>query len=219
MKTKWISYLIILLLTAFFLGGCSFLPYGNTAPALDSTPPTTAKTTYLYTYEVNANDLEDDILTYSLLTFPQGMTIDSSTGAITWTPTGEQIGENEVVVKVEDKWRWDTQAFLVMVSEIVLTSIEVIPSAMSLPMEYPSLLTRNFLMVTTNYDYGPSKNISLRNCSYKSSNTNIASVSHTGVISGLFNGLATITVSYSEGDITKSDNVDVTVIFDPICDT
>ena len=218
MKTKWISYLIILLLTAFFLGGCSFLPYGNTAPALDSTPPTTAKTTYLYTYEVNANDLEDDILTYSLLTFPQGMIIDSSTGAITWTPTGEQIGENEVVVKVEDKWRWDTQAFLVMVSEIVLTSIEVIPSAMSLPMEYPSLLTRNFLMVTTNYDYGPSKNISLRSCSYESSNTNIVKMSSEGIIAAISPGSATITVSYTEGEITKSDTVNVNIVKPDICD-
>ncbi|GAI86973.1 unnamed protein product [marine sediment metagenome] len=44
-------------------------------------------------------------------------------------------------------------------------------------------------------------------------------MSYTGVISGIFNGSATITVSYTEGDITKSDTVDVTVIFDPVCDT
>jgi len=48
----------LLIITSFY-SGCSFLPYGNTAPALDSTPPTTAKVEYLYTYDVNANDLED----------------------------------------------------------------------------------------------------------------------------------------------------------------
>jgi len=219
MKTKWVVYLIMILVITSFYSGCSFLPYGNTAPALGSTPPTTVKVEYLYTYDVNANDLEDDVLTYSLLTFPEGMTIDSSTGVINWTPTEEQIGGNEVTVKVNDKWRWDTQAFLVTVSEIVLTSIEVIPSTMILPEEDSNLLNLIFLIVTANYDYGPSKTIALRNCTYESSNTNIVSVGHTGVISGIFNGSATITVSYTEGDVTKSDTIDVTVIFDPVCPT
>lgn len=219
MKTKWVVYLIITLVITSFYGGCSFLPYGNTAPVLGSTPPTTAKVEYLYTYDVNTDSLEDGVLTYSLLTSPERMTIDSSTGVITWTPTEEQIGENEVTVKVNDKWRWDTQAFLVTVSEIILTSIEVIPSTMTLAEEDSNLLNLILLIVTANYDYGPSKNIALRNCTYESSNTNIASVGHTGVISGIFNGSATITVSYTEGNVTKSDTIDMTVIFDPVCDT
>lgn len=219
MKTKWVVYLIITLVITSFYGGCSFLPYGNTAPVLGSTPPTTAKVEYLYTYDVNTDSLEDGVLTYSLLTSPERMTIDSSTGVITWTPTEEQIGENEVTVKVNDKWRWDTQAFLVTVSEIILTSIEVIPSTMTLAEEDSNLLNLILIIVTANYDYGPSKNIALRNCTYESSNTNIASVGHTGVISGIFNGSATITVSYTEGNVTKSDTIDMTVIFDPVCDT
>jgi hypothetical protein len=215
MKTKWVVYLIMMLVIASFYGGCSFLPYGNTTPVLGSTPPTTAKVEYLYTYDVNANDLEDDFLTYSLLTSPEGMTIDSSTGVITWTPTEEQIGGNEVTVKVNDKWRWDTQAFLVTVSQIVLTSIEVIPSTMSLPMEYPSLLTLNFLIVTANYDYGPSKTIALRNCIYESSNTSIIKMSSEGMIAAISPGSATITVSYTEGDVTRNDTIDVTVTSPP----
>lgn len=219
MKTKWVVYLIITLVITSFYSSCSFLPYGNTAPVLGSTPPTTAKVEYLYTYDVNTDSLEDGVLTYSLLTSPERMTIDSSTGVITWTPTEEQIGENEVTVKVNDKWRWDTQAFLVTVSEIILTSIEVIPSTMTLAEEDSNLLNLILLIVTANYDYGPSKNIALRNCTYESSNTNIASVGHTGVISGIFNGSATIIVSYTEGNVTKSDTIDMTVIFDPVCDT
>ncbi|MBA7579446.1 hypothetical protein ES708_21317 [subsurface metagenome] len=219
MKTKWAVYLIIMLVITSFYSGCSFLPYGNTAPVLGSTPPTTAKVEYLYTYNVNTNDLEDDFLIYSLLTSPEGMTIDSSTGVITWTPTKEQIGGNEVTVKVNDKWRWDAQAFLVTVSEIVLTSIEVIPSTMSLAEEDSNVINLIYLIVTANYDYGPSKTIALRNCTYESSNTNIATVGHTGVISGIFNGSATITVSYTEGEVTKSDTIDVTVFFNPVCDT
>jgi len=147
------------------------------------------------------------------------MTIDSLTGEITWTPTEEQIGRNEIIVKVNDKWRWDAQVFSVTVSEILLTSIEVIPSTMILAEEDSNLINLIYLIVTANYDYGPSKTIALRNCTYESSNRNIAAVGHTGVISGIFNGVAAITVSYTEGEVTKSDTVEVTVIFDPVCDT
>ncbi len=205
----------MLIITSFY-SGCSFLPYGNKAPVLDSTPPTTVKVEYLYTYDVKATDFEDDVLTYSLLTYPEGMTIDSSTEVITWTPTEEQIGENEVTVKVNDRWRNDTQTFVVTVSEIVLTSIEVIPSTMSLTDKYPILLTLNFSMVVANYDYGPSKAIALSDCSYESSNTSIATMSSTGVISGISAGSATITVSYTEGDVTKSDTINVTITQLPV---
>ena len=139
------------------------------------------------------------------------MTIDSSTGVIAWTPTKEQIGGNGVKVKVEDRWRWDTQAFLVTVSEIVLTSIDVVPASITLIETYSNLLNQNILNVTANYDYGPSKSIALSECDYKSSNTNIAFVGHTGVISGTSKGSVGITVSYSENGITKSDTIDVIV--------
>ena len=206
MKTKGKVYLIILLVITSFNSGCSFLPYGNIAPAIDSTPLTSTKVEYLYTYEVNANDLEYDVLTYSLLTFPEEMTIDSSTGVITWTPKKEQIGGNEVTVKVEDKWRWDTQAFLITVSEITLTSIEVIPSIISFDHEeYPYLYALK--RVTANYDYGPSKEIVFRNCTYESSNPNILKMSSKGVIVVISPGSAAITISYTEDDVTKSDTI------------
>ena len=211
MKTKGGVCLIIILVITSFNSGCSFLPYGNTAPAIDSSPLTSTKVEYLYTYGVNANDLEDDALIYSLLTYPEGMTIDSSTGVITWTPTKEQIGENEVTVKVEDKWRNDTQNFTIEASDILLTSIDVIPTSITLIETYSNLLNQNFLNVTANYDYGPSKSIALSECNYKSSNTNIAFVGHTGVISGTSKGSAGITVSYSENGIMKSDTIDVIV--------
>ena len=46
--------------------------------------------------------------------------------------------------------------------------------------------------------------------SYSSSNTGIATV-NTGIITAVTEGTATITVSYTEGGITKSDTVEVTV--------
>jgi len=211
MKTKWVQYLLIVLIPASFYSGCSFLPYGNKAPAIDSTLLTSTKIEQVYTHDVRVNDFENDVLTYSLLTYPEGMTIDTLTGVINWTPTKEQIGEHEVTVNVEDRWRNNTQNFTIEASDILLTSIDVVPSSMTLIETYSNLLTQNFLKVTANYDYGPSKSIALSECNYKSSDTNIAFVGHAGVISGTSKGSAVITVSYTENGITKSDTIDVIV--------
>lgn len=48
MKTKWVLYSLIILITASFYSGCSFLPYGNKAPAIDSTPLTSTKVEQVY---------------------------------------------------------------------------------------------------------------------------------------------------------------------------
>ena len=211
MKTKWVLYLLIVLITVSFYSGCSFLPYGNNAPAIDSTPLTSTKVEQVYTYDVNANDLENNLLTYSLLTYPEGMTIDTISCIINWTPTKEQIGEHEVTVNVEDRWRNDIQNFTIDVSDILLTSIDVVPSSITLTETYSNLLTQNFLTITANYDYGPSKSIALNECNYKSSDANKAFVGHTGVISGTSKGSAVITASYTENGVTKSDTIDVIV--------
>ena len=53
-----------------------------------------------YLYDVEAIDPDDDTLTYSLTNFPSGMSIDSATGIIRWTPTAAQIGPHNVAVQV-----------------------------------------------------------------------------------------------------------------------
>lgn len=211
MKTKWVLYSLIVLITASFYSGCSFLPYGNKAPTIDSTPLTSTKVEQVYIYDVNANDLENDVLTYFLLTYPEGMTIDTVTGVINWTPIKEQIGEHEVTVNVEDRWRNGIKNFTIEASDILLTSIDVVPSSITLTETYSNLSTQNFLTITANYDYGPSKSIALSECNYKSSDANKAFVGHTGVISGTSKGSAVITVSFMENGITKSDTIDVIV--------
>jgi len=139
------------------------------------------------------------------------MSINSATGVITWTPTSAQIGENEVTVKVYDKWEShdDTQSFVIIVSEVVLLSIEVLPSSMSLTVGSSKSITS----VTANYDYGTSKNIALSACSYTSSDTSEVTVNANGLVTGVSTctTAAIITVSYTEGGVTKSDTVSVTV--------
>ncbi|MCP4171811.1 MAG: PKD domain-containing protein, partial [Fuerstiella sp.] len=56
----------------------------------------------MYIYNVEADDPDNDILTYTLKNSPDGMAIDPATGVITWTPTGEHTGIHNVSVEVSD---------------------------------------------------------------------------------------------------------------------
>lgn len=77
---------------------------GNRAPTITSRPVTTATIDQPYTYDVNAIDPDaGDVLTYSLPVAPTGMTINSSTGLIQWTPTAAQVGSQNITVRVQDQ--------------------------------------------------------------------------------------------------------------------
>ena len=51
---------------------------------------------------VEASDPDGDTLSYYLTQAPTGLSIDRSTGAISWQPTNEQAGSNLVEVQVLD---------------------------------------------------------------------------------------------------------------------
>jgi hypothetical protein len=136
------------------------------------------------------------------------MTINSTTGVITWTPTEDQVGENEVVVEVSDGSKSTTQSFTVTVDETLLTSIVVLPATMEIAQGYSETITS----VTAHYDNGTSAGIALTACTYVSNKTNITVAN--GIISvseDCAATTATITVSFTEGGVTKSDTVTVTV--------
>src|SRR4030042_3297693 len=76
----------------------------NHNPVFTSTPLTSATEDTPYSYDADATDPDTaDILTYSLTQAPTGMTIDSNTGLIQWTPDDSQTAQNHnITVKVED---------------------------------------------------------------------------------------------------------------------
>jgi len=87
----------------------------NHAPAITSTAITSATVGQTYTYSLVATDPDGDTLTYSFTAKPSGMTINVSTGIISWTPTA--AGTFWVTVKVSDGELTDTQSFSIAVSE------------------------------------------------------------------------------------------------------
>jgi len=208
---KGIAILLLFLVVSVFTSGCMLPIFGNEAPVIQSSPTLSAKLGDDYSYQVEAIDDNDADLTYSLLLSPEGMTIDSSTGLLTWTPTESQIGENNVSIKVSDGWSGITQDFSIEVNLVQLSSISVLPETMDIVRVNTKVITS----ITAYYDDGSNASIAKADCTYESSNSNIAGVSTSGLVTGKIAGSATITVSYTEDDIQKEDTISVTVTNPP----
>ena len=68
-----------------------------------------------YSYDVNATDADGDTLTYSLTQNPSGMTINGTSGVISWTPSS--AGSFDVTVSVSDgNGGTDTQSYSIAVT-------------------------------------------------------------------------------------------------------
>ncbi len=73
----------------------------NHPPVITSSPVLITNVGEHYNYNAIATDPDNDILSYELTTFPQGMLIND-TGLITFTSTLEQVGQHTVTVQVAD---------------------------------------------------------------------------------------------------------------------
>lgn len=211
MKIKTTIVSIIMIFSILMMSGCMLPIFGNEPPIIQSSPSLNIKLGDTYSYQVNAIDDNDDDLNYSLILAPDGMSINSLTGAVSWTPTEEQVGENDVKIKVSDGWHGITQDFTIEVSIVKLTSISVLPETMNIV----RVNTQSITSITAYYDNDSSESIAKTDCSFESSNSSIASVSTNGIVTGKIAGSATITVSYTENGVTKEDATSVTVTNPP----
>jgi YD repeat-containing protein/probable HAF family extracellular repeat protein len=101
----------------------------NLAPSITSTPPQAATVGRVYAYETDATDPDGDPLTWSLDVAPTGMSIDADSGDIRWTPAPNQIGSNEVAIRVLDaQGAYATQTYT-----ITVRSVNVPPGINSTP--------------------------------------------------------------------------------------
>ena len=104
----------------------------NIGPDITSAPPPTAKATFLYQYQVVANDPDGDFLTYTVETGPAGMTIDGN-GLLSWTPAAP--GMENVLVRVSDGQAFVQQGWTLQISDASVpleASIGVSPSVADL---------------------------------------------------------------------------------------
>ncbi len=84
----------------------------NLPPEIISEPVRLANEEQTYSYQVVAKDLE--VISYSLVSAPNGMTIDSETGQISWLPSSADVGEHFVRLKATDTLSNSTDHFYIL---------------------------------------------------------------------------------------------------------
>ncbi|OJH33810.1 putative Ig domain-containing protein [Cystobacter ferrugineus] len=107
----------------------------NDPPRITSTAPLLAADNAPYRYPVTAEDIDiGDVLTYSLLAAPAGMSIDPATGVIDWQPGADQAGEHPVTVAVTDRaGASDAQSFVLVVERSNRPPSIVSPAVLDAP--------------------------------------------------------------------------------------
>ena len=73
----------------------------NSPPAIVSSPPTHLSGN-IYTYQVKAEDPDNDPIIFTLRTSPKGMTVNKETGLIQWEVSKEDRGDHLVEIEAAD---------------------------------------------------------------------------------------------------------------------
>ena len=113
-------------------------------PTITSHPPGPAQLDFAYQYQVTVTDTSGTADAYSLENAPAGMSIDPSTGLVTWLPQGGVIAAPQpVTISVQNGTGGSaTQSFNLVVdvpvpnSPITITSMPTGPAVVGLPYEY-----------------------------------------------------------------------------------
>ncbi|WNO11572.1 putative Ig domain-containing protein [Teredinibacter sp. KSP-S5-2] len=115
-------------------------PRVNTAPVIQSSPALRVVEDSLYSYQVVANDAENDPISFSLSSAPAGMQISQS-GSLSWTPSQADIGAHPVVIEVTDGLLTSNQSFTLTVE----AKPNLAPTISSTPL--------NTVQIDTQYQY------------------------------------------------------------------
>ncbi|NPE28438.1 DNRLRE domain-containing protein [Methanococcoides sp. SA1] len=110
-------------------------PVSNNAPILNSIGEKSVEEGSALSFTVSASDADDDSLAHLAIGLPSGASIDSSTGAFSWTPSEGQAGTYSVTFEVTDGQLTD--------SEEVIITVNVVPATA------PSLVYDNRLREST----------------------------------------------------------------------
>ncbi len=119
---KFFALLFGFVVVILMMGGClnleGIFPFLNKAPVIISEPTITATENNQYSYQLEVEDPDGDSITYLLLLSPEGMSINTENGLITWTPTNNQVGIHQVVVEIYDSKYSVIQSFEIEVFNV-----------------------------------------------------------------------------------------------------
>jgi len=134
----------------------------NHNPNFTSTPVTTGIENSVYSYDADADDPDTgDTLTYSLTQSPSGMTINSTSGLINWTPNDSQSGtSHDITVRVEDgNGGSNTQNYTINVTNTETISGYVSDALNGNPLENIDVVVGSFSDATDSGGYWEIQNI------------------------------------------------------------
>src|SRR5207302_2487672 len=77
-------------------------PPPNRPPVFTSVPVVQGQVHAAYTYDADATDADGDSLTFSVVAGPQGLSVNSASGGVSWTPIQQQVGDQQVILQVSD---------------------------------------------------------------------------------------------------------------------
>jgi hypothetical protein len=98
----------------------------NQPPAIAAPPTRVGHPGCLLSFYINASDPDGDMLTFSLPVAPLGASIDAS-GRFSWTPQWNQLGDNNVTVRVTDPGGRTTDRSFVITVANQQPTIDTIP--------------------------------------------------------------------------------------------
>ncbi len=88
----------------------------NSPPVITSTPPASVLEDALYSYTLTASDPDNDPLTFSVVgALPGWLTFDTLSGDLSGTPTNDDVGLHNVVLRVSDGQESVDQTFTIEV--------------------------------------------------------------------------------------------------------
>jgi len=225
---NFLILLISLILSLLLLAGCWEYPYPPTPPTTPTPPILPAYLTEIVVqpdtmnldegesqaiisvtaYYSDSSTANIPLTNCSYYSYNPSCTTANSSGLITGVSTGTAV---ILVIYTEGVIsKTDTVTINVTTAPItpaILSYIEVLPSVMSLSVGE----SQTFNSVTVYYSDSSSTNVNLTACNYSSSNPDCATVSNSGTVTAVSDGSSTITISYTEGGVTKTTSAEITV--------
>ena len=193
------SFIITVSLIGRILESIEVLPAAMELSVAQSLPITSVIATY-----DNENEIDIALADCTYASDAPGIASVAANGVI----TGVAAGTATITVSYVEGAVTTTDTVAVTVIPRVLQSITVLPATMSLFVGQ----TQTIASIIADYNFGTA-NIALANCTYVSDDPGIASVAANGAITGVsLGGPVTVTVSYTEGGVTTTDTVEVTVV-------
>ncbi|MEN8246635.1 MAG: tandem-95 repeat protein, partial [Thermodesulfobacteriota bacterium] len=198
--TKLVGYFLIVLIAVMSAGTAFALFPPVISPKNAGTSATEDVT---YTYNPSATDGDDDPLTWSLSGAPEGMSFDTSSGAISWTPGEGVTTSGELTLTVSDGIDGsDSEIWTITVTPV--NDAPVIDSqanSLNTDEDTPLTITLSDLVVTD-----PDNSYPTGFTLYVQNGTNYNSSGNTITPDENYNGTLTVPVYVDDGETTNSQS-------------